>query len=79
MIHRPALRHGMIGALALVLALLAGVDAASADEESADSAVTLDVRVWQTVSLPERVYISARPEGGSWDTLGTSACVWTTG
>ena len=71
MIHRPALRHGMIGALALVLALLAGVDAASADEESADSAVTLDVRVWQTVSLPERIYISARPEGGDWATLGT--------
>ena len=35
MMHRPALRHGMIGALALVLALLAGLDAASADEEPA--------------------------------------------
>ena len=27
--------------------------------------------MWQTVSLPERVYISARPEGGDWATLGT--------
>ena len=71
MMHRPALRHGMIGALALVLALLAGLDAASADEEPAGSAVILEVRMWQTVSLPERVYISARPEGGDWATLGT--------
>ena len=71
MMHRPALRNGMIGALALVLALLAGLDIAAADEQSAGSAVTLAVRVWQTVSLPERVYISARPEGGDWATLGT--------
>ena len=71
MTHRPALRNGMIGALALVLALLASLDAASADEGSAASPVTLEVRVWQVVSLPERVYISARPAGGEWDALGT--------
>ena len=71
MTHPPALRNGMIGVLALVLALLAGLDAASADEGSAASPVTLELRVWQVVSLPERVYISARPEGGRWDALGT--------
>ena len=68
---RPALRNGVTGALALVLALLAGLDLASADEGSAANPITLEVRVWQTVSLPERVYVSARPAGGNWDVLGT--------
>ncbi len=31
----------------------------------------IEVRVWEDVNDPERNYISARPEGGSWRTLGT--------
>lgn len=31
----------------------------------------VEVRVWQRVANALRIYISARPEGGSWDTLGT--------
>ena len=31
----------------------------------------VEVRVWQSTSDAESLYISARPEGGSWRTLGT--------
>ena len=31
----------------------------------------VEVRVWEDVNDPERNFISARPEGGSWSTLGT--------
>ena len=31
----------------------------------------VEVRVWQDVNDAESIYISARPEGGSWGTLGT--------
>ena len=31
----------------------------------------VEVRVWQRISDAERLYISARPGGGSWRTLGT--------
>ena len=31
----------------------------------------VDVRVWQSVMDDSSLYISARPEGGSWQTLGT--------
>ena len=33
-------------------------------------AVRVEVRVWQDVGSPERIYVSARPTGGSWGTLG---------
>ncbi len=32
---------------------------------------TVEVRVWQDVRGSERIYVSARPAGGSWSTLGT--------
>ena len=38
---------------------------------SAQSEATVEVRVWQSVSDAHDLYISARPEGGSWRTLGT--------
>lgn len=31
----------------------------------------IEVRVWERISDPEQNYISARPAGGSWSTLGT--------
>ena len=33
--------------------------------------VNVEVRVWQRISDARALYISARPEGGSWRTLGT--------
>ena len=47
------------------LALLAGADAQSG------ATANVEVRVWQRVSDANALYISARPEGGSWRTLGT--------
>ncbi len=41
--------------------------AAAQDGPSAN----VEVRVWQSTSDAENLYISARPEGGSWGTLGT--------
>ena len=35
------------------------------------STANVEVRVWQSTSDAESLYISARPEGGSWATLGT--------
>ena len=37
----------------------------------ASRTANVEVRVWEDVNDPERNYISARPEGGSWRTLGT--------
>ena len=47
------------------LALLAGANAQSG------ATANVEVRVWQRVSDANALYISARPEGGSWRTLGT--------
>ena len=47
------------------LALLAGANAQSGNTAN------VEVRVWQRVSDANALYISARPEGGSWRTLGT--------
>ena len=49
---------------ALTLSLVAAVAAQ-------DSTANVEVRVWQSTGDAERLYISARPDGGSWDTLGT--------
>ena len=45
-----------------IIAVVAAQDGNSANVE---------VRVWQSTSEAESLYISARPEGGSWATLGT--------
>ena len=57
----------------LVIAALVGVIAVGGALVYAQSSRTADVevRVWESTSDPERNYISARPEGGSWSTLGT--------
>ena len=41
------------------------------DDEPDPVAVTIETRVWQHVDDPTRIFLSARPEGGSWATLGT--------
>ena len=57
----------------LVIAALVGVIAVGGALVYAQSSRTanVEVRVWESTSDPERNYISARPEGGSWSTLGT--------
>lgn len=35
------------------------------------SPLGIEARIWQDVLDGERIYVSARPEGGSWSTLGT--------
>ena len=57
----------IIGALAVGLALAVGAVALSQSQRTAN----IEVRVWEDVNDPERNFISARPEGGSWRTLGT--------
>ncbi|MCY3507294.1 MAG: Ig-like domain-containing protein [Chloroflexi bacterium] len=64
----PALTHGFLGALVVALALVAGAGVAGAHP---GHATDVDVRVWQHVSDPLRIHISARPEGTRWDALGT--------
>ncbi len=58
----------------LIAIVLAGVFGlvlfAGAGAQSAPTA-NVEVRVWQRISDARALYISARPEGGSWRTLGT--------
>ena len=55
--------------LALV-AVAVALDVAGVMAQSGSTA-NVEVRVWQRVSDASSLYISARPEGGSWATLGT--------
>ena len=61
------MKRWTIGAL---LAALVALAAAGVDAQSGVTA-NVEVRVWQRVSDASSLYISARPEGGSWGTLGT--------
>ena len=56
-----------------ILALAVAVVALAAVGVDAQSGATanVEVRVWQRVADARALYISARPEGGSWRTLGT--------
>ena len=60
------MKNWIIVALVAVIA----VGGAVAFAQSSRTA-NVEVRVWEDVNDPERNYISARPEGGSWRTLGT--------
>jgi len=46
---------------------------------TAPTSVNIEIRVWENVNDPERNFISARPEGGSWRVLGTLAIPLTDG
>ena len=62
----------MVTRLSIVslIALLAVAVVAVAVAQS-DSTANVEVRIWQSTEDAENLYISARPEGGRWDTLGT--------
>ena len=64
---KPKIR---IVALLVTLATAVVGAVAIAQEEPLDTA-NVEVRVWQRISDEQALYISARPEGGSWRTLGT--------
>ena len=64
----PRVKNWIIAGLAVALVAVsvgAGVLA------QASRTANVEVRVWEDVNDPERNYISARPEGGSWRALGT--------
>ena len=50
---------------------MGGVSASGVYRYGDISLAGVDVRVWQSRSDAERLYISARPEGGSWHDFGT--------
>ena len=62
----------IVGILAAVLTLSA-ISGVFAQEEPADpETANVDVTVWRRVSDPTLLYVSTRPEGGSWRTLNTA-------
>lgn len=62
------MKNWIIGALATALAVSV---AAGVIAQPGGRSATVEIRVWEDVNAPQRNYISARPEGGSWRTLGT--------
>ena len=56
---------------ALLAALLVTATPAPARADSVADTVIIEMRVWQRTDNLEDVWVSARPEGGRWDTLGT--------
>ena len=62
------MKNWIIGALATALAVSV---AAGVIAQRGGGSATVEIRVWEDVNDPQRNYISARPEGGSWRTLGT--------
>ncbi len=62
------LRAGMLLGALLAVAL-GGVTTADASSDSAETIVEL--RIWQHVEDAEDIWVSARPQGGDWDTVGT--------
>ena len=62
------MKNWIIGGLVVALA---GVSIGAGVLAQSQRTANVEVRVWEDVNDPERNYISARPEGGSWRTLGT--------
>ena len=51
--------------------MLAAVFAGAPPVAAQESTANVEVRVWQKISDWRSIYVSARPEGGDWGTLGT--------
>lgn len=59
--------------LACALALAAGTGVANAQEpDSQTTTAVVEVTVWRSVANPDNLYVSTRPEGGSWRTEDTA-------
>ena len=65
------LRNALVAALLLALSIGDGPVEPSAVHAAEPDAVTIELRVWQHVRDYRDVWVSARPEGGRWDTFGT--------
>ena len=65
------LRIAIATVLDALFAAAPGAAANSAETEPGVSTVTVEMRLWQDVNDAENVWMSARPEGGSWRALGT--------
>ena len=68
--------RSVAGAVTLLALVAAGIStsavAAGDGERSASSdAAVIQLRIWQHVDDAENIWISARAQGGRWDTLGT--------
>ncbi len=57
--------------IALAVIALVGVGLVAIASAQDGRSANVEIRVWQSTSDSERLWISARPEGGSWETLGT--------
>ena len=55
----------------LALAVAAILIPAAIGAYAQSASTSIEVRVWERADDPERNYVSARPSGGSWRTLGT--------
>ena len=65
------LKAGIAAVLLLVGSLGASVTSAQGGDRADGNPVIIELRVWQHVLDAEHIYVSARPEGGDWRTLGT--------
>ena len=70
MLAVPSPRKAILFVLFAIVAVTAIGGVAFAIAQGQRTA-NVEVRVWEDVNDPERNFISARPEGGSWSTLGT--------
>ncbi len=61
----------MVGVLLLAASAAVSTPAAQAADTADSSETIIELRIWQHVEDAENVWISARPQGGDWDTLGT--------
>ncbi|MCY3886388.1 MAG: Ig-like domain-containing protein [Chloroflexi bacterium] len=68
----PAVLKARIAAvLLLAVSLGASVASVQGGDRADGNPVSIELRVWQHVLDTERIYVSARPVGGDWRTLGT--------
>ena len=58
-------------ALAAIATVAVGTGAVAQEDPATETTANVEVRVWQDVNNARSIYISARPEDGSWATLGT--------
>ena len=56
---------------ALLAAVLTSATPPPAQADDSVDTVIIEMRVWQRVDDAENLWVSARPRGGRWDTLGT--------
>lgn len=66
----PRFATAVLTAVLLAAVLTSATSAPVQADDSADP-VIIEMRVWQRVDNAEDVWVSARPRGGRWDTLGT--------